>query len=94
MRRSAPLLAASPRVKSWTPIDDDSASCGITLVNIDGVDPNKLSSHLLDRYGIVVTPVIHKDYQGIRVTPSIYASLDEIDLFGEVMLRVVEKGLS
>ena len=89
-----PLLASSPRVKSWTPIDDDSASCGITLVNIDGVDPNKLSSHLLDRYGIVVTPVIHKDYQGIRVTPSIYASLDEIDLFGEVMLRVVEKGLS
>ena len=42
----------------------------------------------------MVTPVIHKDYQGIRVTPSIYASLDEIDLFGEVMLRVVEKGLS
>jgi isopenicillin-N epimerase len=89
-----PLLAASPRVKVWTPLDDDSASCGITLVNIDGVEPAKLGTHLMEKHGILVVPIVHKDFQGIRVTPNIYATLEEIDAFGEIMQRVAEKGLS
>jgi isopenicillin-N epimerase len=89
-----PLLAASPRVKVWTPLDDDSASCGITLVNIEGVEPGKLGAHLMDKHGILVTPIVHKDFQGIRVTPNIYATLEEIDTFGEVMQRLAEKGLA
>ena len=89
-----PLLAASPRVKVWTPLDDDSASCGITLVNIEGVDPGKLGAHLMDKHGILVTPMGHKDFRGLRVTPNIYATLEEIDTFGEIMQRVAEKGLS
>ena len=88
-----PLLASSPKVKCWTPIDNDSASCGITLVHIEGVDPSNLATHLLETHAIVVTPISHKDYQGLWVTPSIYAALDEIDLFGEAMIRVAEKGL-
>ena len=89
-----PLLAASARVKVWTPLDDDSASCGITLVNIKGVDQGKLGTYLMDKHGILVTPIGHKDFQGIRVTPNIYATLDEIDTFGAVMQQVAEKGLS
>ncbi len=89
-----PLVAASPRVKVWTPLDDDSASCGITLVNIEGIDPDKLGTHLMDKHGILVTPIVHKDFQGLRVTPNIYATLEEIDRFGEIMQRVAEKGLS
>ena len=93
-RWAKPLLAASHRVKVWTPLDDDSASCGITLVNIEGIDPGKLGDHLMDKHGILVTPIVHKDFQGIRVTPNIYATLEEIDIFGELMQRVVAKGLS
>jgi selenocysteine lyase/cysteine desulfurase len=89
-----PLQTASQRVKVWTPLDDDSASCGITLVDIKGIDPGKLGAHLMDKHGILVTPIVHKDFQGIRVTPNIYATLDEIDRFGEVMQQVVAKGLS
>ncbi len=93
-RWAKPLLAASPRVKVWTPLDNDSASCGITLVNIEGVEPGKLGTHLMDKHGILVTPIVHKDFQGLRVTPNIYATLDEIDRFGEIMHRIAEKGLS
>ena len=75
-------------------LDDDAASCGITLVNIEGVDRGKLGTRLMDKHGILVTPIGHRDFQGIRVTPNIYATLDEIDTFGEVMQRVAEKGLS
>ena len=89
-----PLLASSQRVKVWTPLDDDSTSCGITLVNIEGIDPGKLGTHLMDKHGILVTPIGHKDFQGLRVTPNIYATLEEIDTFGEIMQKIAEKGLS
>jgi selenocysteine lyase/cysteine desulfurase len=93
-RWAKPLLAASKRVKIWTPLGEEAASCGITLVNIDGIDPGKLGTYLMDKHGILVTPIVHKDFQGLRVTPNIYATLEEIDTFGEIMERVVEKGIS
>src|SRR5262249_50050481 len=65
-RWAKPLLAASSKVKIWTPIADDSASCGITLVDIQGIDPGKLGTHLMDKHGILVTPIGHKDFQGLR----------------------------
>ena len=89
-----PLIASSPKVKVWTPLDDDSASCGITLVNIEGIEPGKIGAHLMDKHGILVTPIGHKDFQGLRVTPNIYATLEEIDTFGEIMQRIAEKGLA
>jgi selenocysteine lyase/cysteine desulfurase len=93
-RWARPLLAASPRVKFWTPIDDDDASCGITVVQIEGIDPGKLATYLMDKHGIHVIGIVHKDFQGIRVTPNIYATLDEIDIFGEAMQRAATKGIA
>ena len=48
----------------------------------------------MDKHGILVTPIGHKDFQGLRVTPNIYATLEEIDTFGEIMQRIAEKGLA
>jgi len=93
-RWAQPLLAASPRVKIWTPIDDDAASCGVTLVHIDGIDPGKLATYLLDKHGILVVGIVHEDFQGIRVTPNVYATLEEIDTFIAAMQRAIAKGIS
>jgi selenocysteine lyase/cysteine desulfurase len=92
-RWAKPLRASSPRVRIRTPIDDDNASCGITLVQIEGIDPGKLSTYLLDKFGTVVVGMTHKDFQGIRVTPNVYATLQEIDTFGEAMHRAVTMGI-
>ena len=62
--------------------------------DIEGIDPGKLGAHLMDKHGILVTSIGHKDFQGLRVTPNIYATLDEIETFGEVMQPVAAKGLS
>ena len=59
-----------------------------------GESSGKLAAYLMDKYGIVVIGVTHKDFRGIRVTPNIYATLDEIDTFGEAMQRAVAKGIS
>jgi isopenicillin-N epimerase len=93
-RWAKPLQQASSRVTIWTPLDDDRASCGIGLVKLDGIDPAKLSDHLFAHHKIVTVAIQHKDFAGIRVTPNVYSTLREIDVFTEAMRQVLAKGIS
>ncbi len=68
-------------------------SCGIATVQIKGVDSGELSKQLLKRHGIVVTPIVHPQFEGIRVSPSVYTTPDEIDRFSTAMEAVVRNGL-
>ena len=45
------------------------------------------------RRRIIVTPIVHEEFRGLRVTPNVYTTLGEIDAFVEEMERVVERGL-
>jgi selenocysteine lyase/cysteine desulfurase len=60
---------ADSRVRILTP-HDPAQSCGLANFSVDGVDPGKLGAHLWDRYRIVVTPIVHEEFSGIRVTPN------------------------
>jgi len=40
-----------------------------------------------------VTPIVHEEFQGLRVTPNVYSTLGEIDAFSDEMERVIAKGL-
>jgi isopenicillin-N epimerase len=68
-------------------------SCGIGNVQIEGVDTGKLVDHLWNRHRILVTPIQHPEFEGLRVTPSVYTTLQEIDYFCEAMEQVIERGL-
>jgi selenocysteine lyase/cysteine desulfurase len=35
----------------------------------------------------------HAEFEGIRVTPCVYTTTDEVDLFAEEMEKVIAKGL-
>ncbi len=54
----------------------------------------KLSDHLFATYKIFTVAITHKDFSGIRVTPNVYTTLKEIDLFADAMHQVVTKGIS
>jgi isopenicillin-N epimerase len=69
-------------------------ACGIATVEIEGVDPSDLTSWLWNRHKIIVTPIKHPEFQGIRVTPSVYTMLEELDRFVEAMEHVTRHGLS
>jgi len=69
-------------------------ACGIATVEIEGVDPSDLTSWLWNRHKIIVTPIKHPEFQGIRVTPSVYTMLEELDRFVDAMEHVVRHGLS
>jgi selenocysteine lyase/cysteine desulfurase len=92
-RWARPLLAADPRVKLWTPIGDDAPSGGIALVQIQGIDSGKLSGHIWEKARIVTSPTKHAQFEGIRVTPNVYTTLDEVDTFVDAMKQVLAKGV-
>jgi len=78
-------------VRIHTPFDP-AQSCGLANVGLDAVDCQKLGEHLWTRFRTIVVPIKREDYQGIRVTPNVYTTLDEIDTFAEVVEGVAKKG--
>jgi len=91
-QRWAKRLEKLPKVKILTPYDP-AQSCGLASVAVEGMDVNKLVASLWDRYRIIVTPIVHKEFSCVRVTPSVYTTAGEIDRFGDVMEEVIRKGL-
>jgi isopenicillin-N epimerase len=87
------LLAESPRVKVLTPLDSKQAGA-IALFSVDGLDFTKLGAWLMANYHIVNTPIPHPEFSGIRITPNVYTTLDEIDTFGDAVTRAIRKGIA
>jgi selenocysteine lyase/cysteine desulfurase len=87
------LLAESPRVRVLTQLGPDKSGA-ICLFGVDGLDPVKLGGWLLDKYRIVNTPIVHPEFSGIRITPSIYTSVGEIDTFTDAVLTGIKKGIA
>ena len=86
------LAAADPRVKILTPLND-TESCGIALIHVDGIDTEKLQAYLWDKHRIMTTPIVHKEFNGLRITPSVYTTPAELDTFCARMEVVLKKGL-
>src|SRR5437764_10870892 len=91
-QRWAKRLEQRPGVKILTPYDP-AQSCGLASVSVEGLDVNKLVAFLWDKHRILVTPIVHKEFSCMRVTPNVYTTLAEIDRFADVMEDVLRRGL-
>jgi isopenicillin-N epimerase len=87
------LLAASPRVKVLTELGPEKSGA-IGLISVDGLDPVQLGGWMLSRYRIVNTPIVHPEFSGIRITPSIYTTVDEIDTFVDAVRTAIRTGIA
>lgn len=87
------LLAGSDRVRVLTPLDSPWTG-GIGLFTVAGMDMPKLGAWLLERHRIVTTPIVHAEYTGIRVTPNVYTTPDEVDLFAEKVLEGIRRNVA
>jgi selenocysteine lyase/cysteine desulfurase len=90
--RWAKRLMGRKGVTIYTSLDPRQA-CGIGTVGIEGIDNGALTGHLFKKHRIVVTPITHETFAGIRVTPNTYTTLREVDLFCEAMEDVIQSGL-
>ncbi len=86
------LAAADTRVRVLTPLNDTD-SCGIGLVHVDGLDTEKLQAWLWEKNRIMTTPIVHPEFNGLRITPNVYTTPDEIDLFCETTRKAIRQGL-
>ncbi|RMI09798.1 MAG: aminotransferase class V-fold PLP-dependent enzyme [Calditrichaeota bacterium] len=69
-------------------------ACGIATVQVEGIPSGDLAHYLWHRHRILVTQIKHPEFEGIRVSPSVFTTLEEIDRFTEVMEQVIKKGIS
>jgi selenocysteine lyase/cysteine desulfurase len=90
--RWATCLSRHARVRLHTSLKPG-LSCGLALVQLEGVDSGRLADYLWAKHRIIVAAIKHDEFEGIRVAPSVYTTPDEIDQFCEVIEAVLEKGL-
>jgi len=62
-------------------------SCGLGNFSIDGNRSNELQSLLMTKYKILTTPINWEKVSGIRVTPSVYTTIGELDIFIKAVLE-------
>jgi selenocysteine lyase/cysteine desulfurase len=97
--RWANALKPNPRIKIHSSMLPGE-TWGLALVGIEGVDARALSQFMMDKYRIVINAIVAGDYPGpqfpytgLRVTPNVYTTLEEVDTFVEAMQDVLKNGL-
>ena len=81
------------RARMLTPIGP-SESGAIAVIAFDGLEIPALRSWLLHKHRVVTTPLIHDEFTGLRVTPNVYTTLEEVDRFAELLISAVRKGIA
>jgi len=87
------VLAATDRAHMITPIGANESGA-IGVFGIDGMDMGKLGGWLLAKQNIVTTPMVNDEFQGMRITPNIYTTVDEVDLFADRVISAVRNGIA
>ncbi len=77
-RWSQALLARVPGSKMLTSADPAQGGA-IGTFAIDGVDVTKLVPYLWSKWRIQATPIVHAQFQGVRITPNVYTTTGELD---------------
>jgi selenocysteine lyase/cysteine desulfurase len=98
--RWASALKVHPRVKVLTDLSEPPQAWGVAAVYIEGIDVRDLARFLMDKYRIIVVPLVGGappnsvfDYQALRVSPNVYTTLEEIDMFVAAMEDAVKGGV-
>jgi len=89
--RWASRLGRHPRIQIHSSLKPGE-TWGLATVGIRGLEPARIVAHLWDRHRIIVAgisrgelPGPQFDYQGVRVTPNVYTTVDEVDAFSRAM---------
>lgn len=78
--RWASALSKNPKVRILHN-PDPAMSCGIGMFSLTTGEEKKLADALESKHAIYTSTMRHEEYTGIRITPSVYTTLGEIDYF-------------
>lgn len=98
--RWANALKKHPRIQILSDLTEPPQAWGVAAVNIDGIDVRDLAKFLMDKYRIIVVPLVGGappnsvfDYTALRVSPNVYTTLEEIDTFVMAMEEALKGGV-
>jgi len=69
-----------PNIVINTPTENN-RSCGIANVGIKGITPSVLEKQLLKEHKIYTVAIDYANVQGCRITPNVFTSLEDLDVF-------------
>jgi isopenicillin-N epimerase len=81
------------RARMLTPMGPNESGA-IGVISIDGLEMDKLRGWLLNTHKIVTVALINDEFKGLRVTPNVYTTLDEVDRFAELMISAIKTGVA
>jgi selenocysteine lyase/cysteine desulfurase len=84
-------LEKNPRVKILTSRLPNQ-SWGLANISLQGVDSQKAYESLWNKYRIITASIKHAEYQGLRITPNIYTTLQELDTFSDAIEEMLKSG--
>ena len=100
MARLSSALRQNPRIQMFSSLKPGE-TWGLATVGIQGMEASKISTFLMDKYRIIVNAAVGGrppaqvfDYQGLRVTPNVYTTLQEIDTFVAAMQDALKSGVA
>jgi selenocysteine lyase/cysteine desulfurase len=85
-------LKGLPKIRFNTSFDP-TQMCAIANVHVEGTNPEAVVKYLFDKHRIFTVPIMHAEFQGIRITPNVYTTLNELDRFCEQMEQIARHGL-
>jgi len=81
-------VAGVPGVRFYTANDDRQAGALATM-GIEGMGADELTAVLQRRYAIHVRPrFVPGEWEGIRVTPNVFSTLEEVDGFSRAVREI------
>lgn len=69
-------------------------SCGIGNIQLEGIETGALNQWLWKEHKIISVAIKHPQFEGLRVTSSVYTLIEELDRFVEAMLHAARYGIS
>ena len=73
---------------------DPKHSCALTTVGIEGIKTGDLAAWLLAKHSIFVTAIVNDFIDGLRISPNVYSTVQEIDRLSGALLYAAKNGIS
>ncbi len=88
----AKRLLEHDRIRLNTSLEPGFA-CGIANVRVEGLETSALRDWLWGEHKIFTTAYYHDEFTGLRISPSTYTTLEELDRFVDAMTSALENGI-
>ena len=66
---------------------------GFANIQLEGLDTAALATWLWNHHRIFVVSIKHEQFEGLRVSPSVYSTLEEVDRFSEAIEQAMRDGI-